>query len=114
MKIVFHVWVIKFVHSQFLHLGTFPLWRRHEGKGDFAAYQPMISVAVCTGHYSAVLWVSCVMLPSQDVVQEVPVFRMWVSSCCIEPILVLEQGFVDDKLMLRTELQKHCQFRFYL
>ena len=35
-------------------LGTFPLGMRLEGKGDFAAYQPMISVAVCTGHHSGV------------------------------------------------------------
>ena len=35
-------------------LGTFPLGMRLGGKGDFAAYQPMISVAVCTGHHSGV------------------------------------------------------------
>ena len=46
------------------------------------------------------------MLPSQDVVQEVPAFGAWVSPCCLEPILLLEQGVGDDKLMLRTELQK--------
>ena len=46
------------------------------------------------------------MLPGQDVVQEVPVFEAWVSPCCLEPILLLEQGVGDDKLMLRTELQK--------
>ena len=49
---------------------------------------------------------SCVMLSSQAVVQVMPVFGAWVSPCCLEPILLLEQGFVDDKLMLRTELQK--------
>ena len=54
LEIVFHPWVTKFVHLQFLRLGTFPLGRRLEGKGDFAAYQPMISVAVCTGHHSGV------------------------------------------------------------
>ena len=47
------------------------------------------------------------MLPSQDVVQEVPVFGAWVSICCLEPIL-LEPGVGDDKLMLRTELQKQA------
>ena len=46
------------------------------------------------------------MLPSQEVVQEVPVFGACVSPCCLEPILLLEQGVGDDKLMLRTELQK--------
>ena len=46
------------------------------------------------------------MLPSQDVVQEVPVFGAWVSPYCLEPILLLEQGVCYDKLMLRTELQK--------
>ena len=46
------------------------------------------------------------MLPSQDVVQEVPVFGVWVSACCLEPILLLEQGVGSDELMLRTELQK--------
>ena len=51
---IFHPWVTKFVHLQFLRLGTFPLGRTLEGKGDFAAYQPMISVAVCTGHHSCV------------------------------------------------------------
>ena len=45
------------------------------------------------------------MLPSQDVVQEVPVFGAWVSPCCLEPILLLEQGVGDDELMLRTELK---------
>ena len=46
------------------------------------------------------------MLLSQDVVQEVPVFGTWVSPCCLEPILLLEQGVGDDELMLRTKLQK--------
>ena len=31
---------------------------------------------------------------------------MGVSPRCLEPILLLEQGVGDDKLMLRTELQK--------
>ena len=48
LEIVFHPWVTKFVYLQFLRLGTFPLERRLEGKGDFVAYQPMIIVAVCT------------------------------------------------------------------
>ena len=39
---------------EFLRLGTFHLGRRLEGKGDFAEYQPMISVAICTGHHSGV------------------------------------------------------------
>ena len=34
LEIVFHPWVTKFVHLQFLRLGTFPLGRRLEGKGD--------------------------------------------------------------------------------
>ena len=33
-------------------------------------------------------------------------FGAWVSPCCLEPILLLEQGVGDDELMLRTELQK--------
>ena len=48
------------------------------------------------------------MLPSQDVVQEVPVCETRVFPCCLEPILLLEQGVGDDKLMLRTELQKQA------
>ena len=48
------------------------------------------------------------MLPSQDVVQEVPVFGAWVSPCCLQPILLLEQGVDDGELMLRTELQKQA------
>ena len=48
------------------------------------------------------------MLPSQDVVQEVPVFGVWVSPFCLEPILLLEQSVGDDELMLRTELQKQA------
>ena len=48
------------------------------------------------------------MMPSQGVVQEVPVFRAWVSPCCLEPILLLEQDAGDDELMLRTELQKQA------
>ena len=54
LEIVFQLKVTKFVRLQFLRLGTFPLWRTLEGKGDFAAYQPMISVAVRTGHHSGV------------------------------------------------------------
>ena len=74
LEIVFHPWVTQFVHMQFLRLGTFPLGKRLEGRGNFAAYQPMISVAVCTGHRSGVQYVSRVMLPSKDMIQEVPVF----------------------------------------
>ena len=48
------------------------------------------------------------MLPSQDGVQEVPVFGAWVSPCCLEHIFLLEQGVGDDELMLRTELQKQA------
>ena len=33
-------------------------------------------------------------------------FGVWVSPYCFEPVLLLEQGVGDDKLMLRTELQK--------
>ena len=106
LEIAFHPWVIKCVHLQFLRMGSFPLGRRLKGKCDFAVYQPMISVAVCTGHRSGVQYVSRVMLPSQDIVQEVPVFGALVSPCCIEPILLLEQGVGDDELMLQTELQK--------
>ena len=29
----------------------------------------------------------------------------WVSPCCLDSILLLEQGVGDDELMLRTELQ---------
>ena len=89
-------------------LRTFPLGRRLEGKGDFAAYQPMISVAVCTGHHSGMWYVSHITLPNLGVVQEVPVFGAWVSPCCLELILLLEQGVGDDELMLRTELQKQA------
>ena len=46
------------------------------------------------------------MLPSQDVVQQVSVFGSWMSPCCLEPILLLEQGVGDDELMLSIELQK--------
>ena len=48
------------------------------------------------------------MLPSQDVVQKVPVSEAWVSPCCLEPILLLEQCVGEDELMLRTELQKQA------
>ena len=48
------------------------------------------------------------MLPSQDVVQEVPVFGAWVSPCCFEPLLLLEQDVGDGELVLRTELQKQA------
>ncbi len=48
------------------------------------------------------------MLPSQDVVQEVPVFEAWLSTCCLEPILLLEQGVGDDEPLIRTELQKQA------
>ena len=105
LEIVFHPWVTKFVHLQFLRLGTFPLRRRPESKGDFAAFQPMHSVAVCTGHLSIVKYISRVLLPSQDVAQEEPVFGAWVSPCCLEPILLLEHGVDDDELILRTTEQ---------
>ena len=48
------------------------------------------------------------MLPSQDVIHEVPVSGAWVAPCCLEPVLLLEQGVGDDELMLRTELQKQA------
>ena len=48
------------------------------------------------------------MLLSQDVVQEVPVFGAWVSPCCLEPILLLEQVVGDDELMFKIELQKQA------
>ena len=54
------------------------------------------------------LGISRVMLPSQDVVQEVPVFGAWVSPCCLEPILLLEQSVGDDELMFRRGLQKQA------
>ena len=54
LRIVFHPLVTKFLHLQFLRLETFSIGRRLEGKGDFAVYHPMISVAVCTGHHSGV------------------------------------------------------------
>ena len=82
------------MHLQFLRLGNFPLGRRLESKDDFAAYRPMISVAVYTGDHSGIWCVSRVKLPSYDVVQEVPVFEAWVSPCCLEPIVLLEQGVV--------------------
>ena len=35
-------------------------------------------------------------------------FGAWVSPCCLEPILLLEQGVGDDELMLRTEHEKQA------
>ena len=51
---------------------------------------------------------SLVSLPSSGVVQAVPVFGVWVPLCCLEPVLLLEQGAGDYELMLRTELQKQA------
>ena len=39
-------------------------------------------------------------------------FGAWVSPCCLEPILLLEQDVGDDELMLRTELQKQAPVAF--
>ena len=33
-------------------------------------------------------------------------FGVWVSPCCLESTLLLEQGVGDDELMLSIELQK--------
>ena len=63
----------------------------------------MISIALRAGHHSSVVYVSRVMLPSQDVVQKVPAFGAWVSPCCLEPILLLEQSVGDDELMLQKQ-----------
>ena len=93
-------------YLQFLRLVTFSFARRFEGKDVSAAYQPVISVAVCSGHHSGVHFVSRVMLLSWIVVQEVPMFGAWVSPCCLEPILLLEQCVDDDELTFRTEFQK--------
>ena len=60
----------------------------------------MISATVNTGHHSGVQYVSRVMMPSQDVVREVRVFGAWVPPCCLEPILLLEQGVGEDELEL--------------
>ena len=51
---------------------------------------------------------SLVSLPSSGVVQEVPVFGVWMLLCCLEPVLLLKQGAGDYELMLRTELQKQA------
>ena len=51
---------------------------------------------------------SLVSLPSSGVVQAVPVFGVWVPLCCLESVLLLEQGTGDYELMLRTELQKQA------
>ena len=32
-------------------------------------------------------------------------FGAWVPPCCLDQILLLEQGVDDDELMLTTELQ---------
>ena len=59
LEIASHPWVTKFVHLQFLRLGTLSLGRRLEGKGDFAAYQPVISVPAydqCSNLQWASLW----------------------------------------------------------
>ena len=48
------------------------------------------------------------MLPSQDIVQEMPMYGAWMSPCCLEPILLLEHSVGHDELMLRTELQKQA------
>ena len=33
-------------------------------------------------------------------------FAAWLSPCCLDLILLLEQGVGDDEVMLRAELQK--------
>ena len=96
------------MHSQPLRLETFSLGRRLEGKGNCAAYQPVISAMVCSEQHSDVQYVTRVMLVSLGVVQGVPVFGAWMPSCCLEPILLLEQGVGDDELVLGTELQKQA------
>ena len=88
MKIVFHPSVTKSVHLQLLHLRTFSLGRRPEGKDDFAVYLAVVSAAVRTGHESCVLYFSRVTL--------VAVFGAWVPPYYFEPILQLEQGASDD------------------
>ena len=35
-------------------------------------------------------------------------FGAWTSLCCLEPILLVEQGVGDDELMHGTELQKQA------
>ena len=35
-------------------------------------------------------------------------FGMWVPSCCLQLVPLLEQGVVDDELVLGTELQKQA------
>ena len=35
-------------------------------------------------------------------------FEAWMPQCCLEPILLLEQGAGDDELMLGIELQKRA------
>ena len=35
-------------------------------------------------------------------------FGAWVPPCCLDQILLLEQGVDDDVLVLRTELQKQA------
>ena len=35
-------------------------------------------------------------------------FGAWVPPCCLEPLLPLEQGAVDDELMLKIDPQKQA------
>ena len=48
------------------------------------------------------------MLASSDVIQEVPVFGAWVPLCCLEPILLLEQGVGGAELVPRKKLRKQA------
>ena len=54
------------------------------------------------------------MLPSQEVVQEVQVFGVWVSPFCLEPILLLEQGVGDDELDPQNNSRSKCPLSLQL
>ena len=97
LEIAYIPWVTKFVHLQFLRLGTFclgtfPLGVSLEGNGDFAVYQPQISVAFCTGRHSGVWYVSRVMLPSSlggASVWSLNVSILPWTALLLEPMLVM-------------------------
>ena len=91
--------------------GFYSCFHRHSNTTHWVVSPPNYPLFKCSSLHWASLW--CVILLSRQaaklgLVQEVLAFGMWVSPCCLEPILLLEQGVGDDKLVLRTELQKQA------
>ena len=83
---------------------SLPTWW-FDPEGNLTSDQPVVSVAVCTGHNSCVKYICDITLTYQDIIQEVPMLGAWGLPGGFESGFLLEHvvGYVER--VLHTELQ---------